>query len=61
MTKAFVMEMPEDLFERFYQLVGTKFKSPRESYAKAMQTAAMIGITNFLDDLKKEDKEDCKV
>jgi metal-responsive CopG/Arc/MetJ family transcriptional regulator len=61
MTKAFVIEMPEDLFERFYQLVGTKFRSRGETYAKAMQSAVMIALTNFLESLEAEDKEDRKV
>jgi hypothetical protein len=61
MTKAFVIEMPEDLFERFYQLVATKFKSRGERYTKATQSPVMISLTNFLDSLEAEDKEDRKV
>ncbi len=57
-TKTLTIDIPQHLYERFYHLVCTKFRSSKETYAKAMQSALEIALTNFLDSLEAEDKED---
>jgi len=51
------IEIPEHVYTRLYRLVGTKLRRHGEPYARAMQSAVVIALTNFLDGLEAEDEE----
>lgn len=56
-TKLLTVEIPEKLYDRLQKVVGTKLKSPRESYAKATQSAVSTALERFLDSLEENDKK----
>ena len=51
------IDINEQLYERLYRVVGTKLKSPKESYAKAIQSAVEEALTRFLDSLEGNDNK----
>jgi len=54
-TRSIPVEISEQLYERFYQEVSTKWKGSRETYARALQSAVKAALTQFLDSLEEND------
>ncbi len=52
-TRLFTVEISEQLHERFYRVISTKFKAPKETYGKAINTAVEIALTDFLERMEK--------
>lgn len=56
-TKLLTVEISQQLYERLHRVVGTKLKSPRESYTKAIQSAVATALDRFLDSLEGDDNK----
>jgi len=56
-TRIMALEVPEELYQRFYHVVSSKLKSPKETYAKALQSALEVALTEFLDRIEKGGQE----
>ena len=56
-TRTLHLEVSEKLYERFYRVVGTKLKGPKESFTKTMQSALEVALKEFLDSIEKTGEE----
>lgn len=52
-TKILSIEVSDELYQRFINVIGTQWKSKHESYAKAYQDALEVALIKFLDDYEK--------
>lgn len=52
-TKKLMVDIPEELYDRFFEYVINKFKAKPEPGYKAINTAVEIALTDFLERMER--------